>query len=218
MWINNPYELMDNIFVFLPNNDDSISTKVNIISKDLILFTIILFIITQNFYIILATIITLIILYLWYKVIIQNKKEGFNDYFDQSNKVIPLDTVLKDYHKIRKQNPFSNVLLTDINDYPNRKSAPPAFNPEVYTDIKEKTKEMVQYLNPGIKNTNKQLFGDLGEDYNLTQSMIIFNSTPNTRVANDQGAFGNYLYGNMPSCKDGNPFACVQDNYRWTTP
>uniref|UniRef100_A0A6C0H510 Minor capsid protein P9 transmembrane helices domain-containing protein n=1 Tax=viral metagenome TaxID=1070528 RepID=A0A6C0H510_9ZZZZ len=212
MWINNPYELLDNFFIFIPKNDFSLSLKFNIISKDLILFSIILFIFTQNIFVLLTTIITLIILFFWFYKI---NKENF---VSNNTKIIPLNTVLKDYHKIRKQNPFSNVLLTDIYDYPNRKSAPPAFNPEVYTNIKDKIKEMVQYLNPGIKNTNKQLFGDLGEDFNLTQSTIIFNSTPNTRVTNDQGAFGNYLYGNMPSCKDGSPFACVQDNYRWTTP
>jgi hypothetical protein len=31
-------------------------------------------------------------------------------------------------------------------------------------------KKMVQKLNPGIKNTNKQLFGDLGENFYLDQS------------------------------------------------
>jgi hypothetical protein len=38
---------------------------------------------------------------------------------------------------------------------------------------------------------------------------------PNTRVTNDQGAYADYLYGSMPSCKDGNAFACVQDNLRY---
>jgi hypothetical protein len=213
MWINNPTELLDNFFVFLPNNNDSDSTKVNIISKDLIILSFFFFAITQNLYILLGAILTLLILYLWHQqIIVLKNKEGFQD------QVIPLDTVLQDFHKVGKHNPFSNVLLTDINDYPERKPAPPAFNPDVSENIKKKVKEMVQYLNPGIKNTNKLLFGDLGQDYNLTQSLIVFNSTPNTRVANDQGAFGNYLYGNMPSCKDGNAFACIQDNYRWTDP
>ena len=44
---------------------------------------------------------------------------------------------------------------------------------------------MVQSLNPGIKNTNKQLFGDLGEKFEFDQSMSRFYSTPNTKIEND---------------------------------
>jgi hypothetical protein len=74
-------------------------------------------------------------------------------------------------------------------------------------------------LNPGIKNTNKQLFGDLWQQFLLDQSNRVFFSTPNTRVANDQGAYSQYLYGWMPSGKESTPegaFARVQDNYRYT--
>ena len=106
-------------------------------------------------------------------------------------------------------------MLTEINDKPERRAAPPAFNPEVYEDITKSTKRMVQNLNPEIKNTNKQLFGSLGENFELDQSMRIFNSTANTKIPNDQGAFADFLYGNMPSCKDGDDFACVKDNERY---
>jgi hypothetical protein len=95
-------------------------------------------------------------------------------------------------------------------------AAPPSFNVDVDEDITKNVKKMVQSLNPGIKNTNKQLFGDLGENFYLDQSLRVFNSTPNTRVASDQGAFGQFLYGNMPSAKEGNEFALLQDNLRYT--
>jgi hypothetical protein len=73
-------------------------------------------------------------------------------------------------------------------------------------------------LNPGIINTNKQLYGDLYDNYQNDNSMMRFYSTANTRVANDQGAYGEYLYGNMPSGKSSGPdgaLARVQDNYRY---
>jgi len=41
---------------------------------------------------------------------------------------------------------------------------------------------------------------------------------PNTRVANDQGAYAEYLYGNMPSSKRSGPdgaFQRVADSYRY---
>ena len=31
-----------------------------------------------------------------------------------------------------------------------------------------------------------------------------------------QGAFAEYLYGDMPSCKDGDGIQCIKDNYRYT--
>jgi len=125
----------------------------------------------------------------------------------------------KDFKNIHKKNPFGNVLLTEIMDDPERKPAPPCFNPEVEDDITKNVKKSVQYMNPEIKNTNKQLYGDLWEKFNLDQSNRIFYSTANTRVTNDQGAYAQFLYGNMPSGKSSGPdgdFARVQDNYRYT--
>ena len=98
---------------------------------------------------------------------------------------------------------------------PDMKPAPPSFNPRVYENINKASKKTVQFLNPGIKNTNKQLFGDLADNWEFDWSMRNFYSMPNTRVTNDQGAYAEYLYGNMPSCKDGSSFACVQDNLRY---
>jgi hypothetical protein len=180
-------------------------------------------------------IITLIALVILDKYNTSQKKntEGFNvepNEYAISNKVDNKDIRIQnpetleyylktDFESPSKKNPFNNVLLTQINDDPDRKAAPPAFNPEVYEDITKSTKKMIQSLNPGIKDTDKQLFGDLGENFYLDQSMRIFNSTPNTRVCNDQGAFSKFLYGNMPSGKDSNidgAFARVQDNYRYT--
>jgi hypothetical protein len=92
------------------------------------------------------------------------------------------------------KNPFSNLLLTEIMDDPERKSAPPSFNPIVDEDIIKNTKKMIQHLNPGIKNTDKQLFSSLTDNFDLDQSMRPFYSTPNTKVANDMNAFAKWLY------------------------
>ena len=76
-------------------------------------------------------------------------------------------------------------------------------------------------LNPGIINTNKQLFNDLYENYQLDNSMMRFYSTANSRVENDQGAFGSWLYSNMPSGKESNAEGAMQrvkDNYQWINP
>ena len=116
---------------------------------------------------------------------------------------ITLENVLrKEFHPTTKKNPFGNVLLTDIMDDPDRKSAAPSFNPAINNNINQMVKKQTQMLNPGIKNTNKQLYGDIKNNYDLDMSMMQFYTTSNSRVANDQGAYAEYLYGNMFSGKD----------------
>ena len=87
-------------------------------------------------------------------------------------------------------------------------------------DITKNVKKTVQMLNPGINNTNKQLYSSLWDNFDLDQSNRIFYSTANTRVANDQGAFAQFLYNDLKySAKEDTPegaIARVQDNYRYT--
>jgi len=146
----------------------------------------------------------------------KNKQYNREKKSEMTTNPITLETVLKsNYYDSDRTNPLGNVLLTDIGDEPDRKSAPPAFNPDVYDDINSSAKKAIQRLNPDIKNINKQLFGDLWQNYEFENSaMRPFYSTANTKVTQDQGAFAQYLYGNMPSCKEGDGFACVKDNPR----
>jgi hypothetical protein len=132
-----------------------------------------------------------------------------------------LESVLKtEFKEGSKKNPFSNVLLTQINDNPERKSAPPSFNVDVSEDITTNVKKSVQMMNPDIKNTDKQLYGDLWQNFLLDDANRVFYSTANTRVEpGDQASFGKYLYGNMPSSKGSDFASAVQrekDAYRYT--
>ena len=133
---------------------------------------------------------------------------------------VTLESMLRsEFHPTTKQNPFGNVLLTDIMDDPERKAAAPSFNPDVHEDITTAVKKQTQMLNPDIISTNKQLYGDLKDNYDLDMSMQRFYSTANSRVANDQGSFGTFLYGSMYSAKEDTPEGAmmrVKDNYRWT--
>jgi len=230
-WTNNPTILFNKEYILQlwPSSTMSYEEKLNAITRLVILMTILGYIFTRSTNIILVGIATIVIIFLLYKTqkqkvtkeMLSGSKEGFSgiDIKNQESTIIDPATLkmhLKsEFTSVNKKNPLGNVLLTEINDNPNRKAAPPSFNTEVYEDINKNTKKMVQSLNPGIKNTNKQLFGDLGEQFEFDQSQWSFYSTPNTKIPNDQGAFANYLYGNMPSCRDGDAFACIQDNARY---
>jgi hypothetical protein len=239
-WSNNPTILLnkDNIFEIWPSPCMSFESKLNAISRLVILLTALGFLVTQSARILIIGFITLAAIFFLYKFRKQKlikslvNKEGFinvaADYSGNSPAPIdvsvstgnttnvPLGSVLQtDYYASTKRNPMGNVLLTEISDNPLRKAAPPSFNPIVNESINKNTKKSIQMLNPGIKNTSKQLFGDLGQNFELDQSLLPFYSMPNTKIPNDQTAFADFLYGNMPSCRDGSAFACVQDNERY---
>ena len=233
------------IFDLFPTNSMCYEQQMNAVSRLTILISILGFILTKNGTILFSGILTLGIIYAmqFFKT---KKNEGFQEFNsanadiptpsslnipntiedeivvkpyndDKTVSPITLDTFVKsEFEMGTKKNPFSNVLLTEIMDDPKRKSAPPSFHPDILEDITKATKKTVQFLNPGIKNTSKQLFGSMTDKFYLDQSNRSFFSTPNTKIPNDQGAFADFLYGDMPSCRDGDSMACVQDNYRYT--
>jgi hypothetical protein len=224
-WGNNPAILLNKneIFELFPTSNMNYNQKLNSVTRLIILLTVIGFIFTFSINILLAGLITIGIIYIYFYL---KYKEGFsknetkhlaNTYGKQKilNPETLEETMKEEFYPNKSTNPFSNVLLPEISYNTNRKAAPPSFNPDVYEEITRSTKQMVQDLNPGIINTNKQLFGDLGENFNLDQSNRAFYSTANTRVTNDQGAYAKYLYGDMPSCRGGDTIQCVKDNYRY---
>ena len=128
---------------------------------------------------------------------------------------VQLEKVLQSEYSIgTKTNPLANVLMTDYTDNPYRKSAPPAFNDVGIETVNKNVKKAVQELNPTIENTSKQLFGGLYNQFELNNANRAFFATPNTKIPNDQGAFANFLYGDMPSCKE-DGLQCIKDNARY---
>jgi hypothetical protein len=235
-WSNDPTVLLNKEYIFelWPTNEMCYEQKLNSISRLIILITILGFILTMSTRVLIVGVLTLVIIFILYsmrktKITKEMVKEGFNvegnevtGMFNKSKEIvnpITLQSFLKsEFKEGTKKNPFSNVLLTQIMDDPDRKSAPPSFNVDVEEDITNNVKKAVQMINPGIKNTNKQLYDSLWDKFELDQSNRIFYSTPNTRVTNDQGAYAEFLYGTMPSAKESNAegaFARVQDNYRY---
>jgi hypothetical protein len=236
-WSNDPTTLFNKNYIFelWPTTSMCYEEKLNAISRLIILLTILGYILTMSKRVLAVGALTLLFIFVLYNMRKQKlTKDMLENFQVQGNEVtgmfdnkpksfinpVTLDAVLRtEFKEGNKKNPFSNVLLTQINDEPERKAAPPSFNVDVDEDITKNVKRTVQMLNPGIKNTNKQLFGDLWQNFQLDQSNRVFFSTPNTRVTNDALSFGNFLYGNMPSAKESTPDGNMQrykDAYRYT--
>jgi hypothetical protein len=231
-WGNDPFILLnkDYIFELLPSSKMTYEQKINSITRLIILLTLLGYIFTFSNRLIVVCLITITVIYTLYNYKISKEnnhmghrrtKEGFDTIDNQLSIIDPVTLkhfVKSEFKEGNQKNPFSNVLLTEITDDPDRKSAPPAFNDVIDTDITSNIKKSVQLMNPGIDDTDKQLFSSLTDNFYLDQSNRSFFSTANTRVTNDQGAFANFLYSDLKfTSKESTPegaISRVQDSYR----
>jgi hypothetical protein len=229
VWLNDPRILLrkDKIMEIWPNQDMSAEEKVNAVSRLVIILVIIGYLLTLKVNIFLLGAATLGIVYLLYYF--QNR--SINKYKEKfSNKLSGVYPLLTDpimynmnknlFMKPSQSNPLMNVTLPEIYYNPGRKPAAPTFMPEVETKINKSVKDFVTepFDDPKIKD---KLFADLGDELIFNRSMLQYNAMPNTQVPNDQGAFQEYLYGNMISAKEGNPLALERNHagaYNFTNP
>lgn len=215
------------IFEFFPVDSMTYEQKLNAIARTVIILTLISFIFTQNIRTLLIGVITLGAVFVMYfyhekerkKVDgkkLTDTKEGFEGpalaYYVENNIPVPADV----FTTPDSSNPFSNVLMTDYEYNPNKKPAPPAFNKSINDQILTQAKKLVNEANPDQPDLSNKLFKDLGEQLEFEQSLRQFNSNPATTIPNDQGAFAEFCYGSMVSCKEGNKFACARNLSRHT--
>ena len=213
-WINDPSILINEKYIlnFWPLENMSQNQKLNSISRLVIILTIIGTLITQSFRMAVTGIITLGVIVLLY--FIQNKNKSSKEAFSSIN------LIKNNYVPPTESNPLMNVPLTDYKDNPERKPAAPAFNPIIEEKINEKTQNFVvsQFNNSNEKEDEyikSRLFQDLGDNFVFNQSMRNFYSAPNTTIPNDQKAFSDFCFGEMTSCKEGDPIACSRWDPRW---
>ena len=229
-WINDPNVLFQQqyIFEFFPTESMTYEQKLNTITRTIIILTIICFILTKSIRIIIISALTIGIIYIVYyyhelekskissKKKISTLKEGFSgpvsDFLKDNNIPIPSGV----FQKPDSSNPFSNVMMTDYDYNPNKKPAPPSFNNNINSQILAQAKQTVIESNPDQPDIADKLFRDLGEQLVFEQSMRPFYSNPGTTIPNDQGAFADFCYGSMISCKEGNAFACARNLSRHT--
>ena len=213
-WLNDPTILFnkDSVGQVWPTRSMSTNEKLNAITRLVILLTILGYLVTGNFRVIVTGVVTIvavaILKYLKKDEDLKNSiskaaKEGFST-LDKST----LDKLRLE--KPSSKNPMMNVLLPQIQDQPNRPPAAPAFNPVVIEDINKKTQEMIVNNFDNKNGIDDRLFKDLGDSFQFDRSMIQFNATANTTVPNDQKSYAEFCYGDMISCKEGNELACTR--------
>jgi len=239
-WTEDPNILFNQKYIFelFPVSDMTFNQKLNAFSRLIIFLTLIILIVSRSYKIIVASVMTLLAVYLLYKIK-QDKykkqesskksngggasaaetKEGFESSEEKSNPAIDhivdkngvLENPLTVFDTPTSSNPLSNVLITDYEYNPEKKPAPPSYNENVNDEILEQAKRFVQEANPDQPDIANKLFNNLGDEMFFEQSLRQFNSNPSTTIPNDQGGFADFCYGSMISCKEGNSFACARN-------
>jgi len=214
------------IMEFFPTENMTYNEKLNAISRSVILLTVVgLFLTANRIRLFLIGLATLGIIFFLHQHHIkqeskQNVQEGLEilrpspalDYLQQNN----LNTESTVFQQPTVENPFGNVMMSDYDYNPNKLPAPPVSNPMINDMITQNAKKLIQEANPGQPDIDKKLFHDLTEQLGFEQSMRQFNTNPSTTIPNDQGAFAEFCYGSMVSCKEGNLFACARNTSHYT--
>ena len=217
IWLSNPSILLkyDHLKDIWPLPNMTAEERVNSVIRLIILLSLVGYLLTLSYKIFYIAFIAIMLITLLYYVNHPPNKDAKKPeaFSNQLPGVYPEYTNPEDYElnkdkysKPTVSNPLMNVLLPEIYYDPKRKPAAPTFNPNVEEEINKSVKEFVgkEFHD---KNIDKKLFHDLGDKIAFDRSMIPFNGTANTQVPNDQKAFKEYLYGDMISGKEGNPFA-----------
>jgi len=229
-WSENPNVLFQREYSmeFFPIDSMTYEQKLNAVTRTVMILTIIGFFISQSARIFIVggfTIFAVFILHYYRqkeKTKDEQKKanletvEGFHnatmDYLSENGINVSNDDL---FDTPDSGNPFSNVLISDYEYNPEKKPAPPAFNSNVKDKILNQAKQLVVDVNPDQPDIADKLFKDLGDQMVFEQSLRQFNSNPSTTIPNDQGAFADFCYGSMVSCKEGNSFACARNLSRY---
>ena len=220
-WGTNPNVLFDpsSILQLFPVADMSYEAKLNAISRLVILLTVVFYLIFRSYRSFFMGIITLgaiwALHYSQQKDATKKKKVRFQEGFETSD-------VVKDFleeHDISEtlfsestpENPLQNVMLTDYDSAGNKRPAAAAYTEEAQQKVLDHTKSMIDKMNPEQPKITNKLYRSLEDNLAFEQSMRPFYSTASTTIPNDQGAFADFCYGSMVSCKEGNPFACARN-------
>jgi len=217
-WIENPKILIDQMSEFFPFSEESrpcSTIALNNLTRFGIYLGIVLFIITrQNVYLGIPVLTTLLSASLYFGMKNQGTlrtggfpnstlktpsfKEGFANIEGSAaaNKVVEDIIGIDSRTSPTKQNPFMNVLINEISEYPQR--APAKYNTS--TNVKETLEARF----------TTSVYSDPSDVWNRSQGQREFYTMPSTSIPNDRESYQNWLYRTPgKTCKEGNVKGCA---------
>lgn len=220
-WLTNPSVLIDYNYItnIWPKREDDVNTKLNAVTRCVILLTMMGLVLTQHnkIRLLATTFVTLIAIVFYQHYIIKIKgnleskeEEGFQN--REGGRMGPsrnMDTLsvqrnVNDeeryqemcgrdgLHEPNNENPMMNVMPMDIKNNPQRPPAQPSYKTCVKQNIRKNIK----------KNLDPRLFCDLGDELAFSHFERQFHTMPNSQVPNNQKKFAEFCYGNTAMVKD----------------
>lgn len=210
IWFNDPTVLLNKTQInqLWPNEKMSKNEKINAITRLVIILSILGYLFTNSINFFLTGLITLCVIVLLYYTKKSHPSDNLSGTTEPFTNPILYNSLKSNFTNPTEKNPLMNVLLTEINDKPNRKRAAPAYNRAVEKSINENTTDFVVSNFDNDPTIKKKLFSDLGDSFEFEGfGQYQFFTTPNTRIPSDQESFAEFCYGGMISAKEGNEFA-----------
>lgn len=229
-WSEDPNILLQQkyMFEFFPVDSMTYEQKLNAITRTVIVLSIVGLVVSKSFRLLIIIVITLLAIFILHyyhekdrkkienKEKLENIKEGFENPALEVLEHKKESVSPQVFREPDSSNPFGNVMMNDYDYNPDKRPAPPSYTKAVNDKILDQAKLAVTEANPDHPDISEKLFSDLGSNLQFEQSMRQFTSNPNTTIPNDQGAFADFCYGSMISCKEGNKFACARNLARHT--
>lgn len=192
IWYQQPSVLfsIEKMIKFFPDEDDSYNEKMNSVVRFSIYLSVILIIIKNNYLYLYIFIIACLVTFLL------SKNNSYNENLVNQNEKQKCE-------QPTVNNPFMNVLMSDYKYNPKRKACKINRNVE---------KEMSQKF-------NHNLYKDIGDVYEKSNSQRQYYTMPSTTIPNDQSSFAKWLYKVPTSCKSGDGNQCYNlQSKNWQLP
>lgn len=215
IWIKSPLILVDQdrVLNFIPTLSMSYAERINAIVRFSMYLGVVLSFLHRDYLYLYIPIFVLVVTYLVYLYQSPEIKEAYDTLHNISSNQVSPDGMKKsgkefldqEYGRVNgrkgdlnknkcvgptKHNPFMNPMLSEPMD---RGKACPI------NEVKEDTEDYF----------NQNLFKDVTDIYDKRHSQRQYYTVPATEFGGDQGAFAEWLYGQPPTCKEGNGNQCI---------
>ena len=189
-WIDDPTILFNSNYItqVYPYSYMNKDSKYNAITRFVILISLFGYMCFNNLIILILGLLIIGAIILLYK-----NKEGYTSqsYYKEYN----VDEI-----KIKENNPFNNVLISDYKYNINKEEAPKDYTPEIENNINETIKKSI--LEQNKDNSDMiYMFDDKKSNFEFEQNMRQFYTNPSTTIPNKQDNFLNFCYGKLYSEK-----------------
>ena len=187
----------DNFLNFFPTSDMTYNEQINSIVRFTLYLTIILILFKNNYKVLYILLILLLVTY--GMSTIKTKENNIEKETYVKKNLAKSKKTNKDCIRPTSDNPFMNVLLTDLNENSNRNNneACDVDNEQIQEEIMDKF--------------NEKLYRSTGDIFNKDSSDRQFYTMPNTDIVNDQTGFAKWCFDRGPTCKEGNYEACYDN-------